>query len=57
MNESIPFIGVWAMVKKLKSLGHRDPIGDMDLYTFDVICEIESTVTQVELERIERKTR
>lgn len=52
INEMWPFIVRWASVLRLKKFGHPDPIGEMDLYSFDMICEIDSVAERLQIEKI-----
>lgn len=42
-------------MKQKKKLGIIDPIGPMDLYTFDMICMVESVVMEMERAEMEKK--
>lgn len=51
-NEMWPFVLRWQNVMRLKGLGHPDPIGDMDLYSFDMIGEIQAKFKILEAEQM-----
>jgi len=53
----VAFLALWQEVKEKKRLGFSDPIGTMDLYTFDMICMVESVMGELERAEMEKKMR